>query len=188
MHIGNLQMDLLMNNLQDTFPHYTLKETLRFRISADHPLPEGYYEVIDYYGPNFKNDNHRVTLEFLQLHWDESTSVGTECSLAVLNYDFNRPVAFDNPRLLTQRSPLLSSDVIVEFLSRFLESHSDYNQELNRRYEIEKAEALELERVKNILRLNSTSQMPIIKEQSIGRNDPCPCGSGKKYKQCHGTT
>ncbi len=20
----------------------------------------------------------------------------------------------------------------------------------------------------------------------IGRNEPCPCGSGKKYKQCHG--
>jgi len=19
----------------------------------------------------------------------------------------------------------------------------------------------------------------------VGRNDPCPCGSGKKYKQCH---
>lgn len=24
------------------------------------------------------------------------------------------------------------------------------------------------------------------KEQKIGRNDPCPCGSGKKYKKCHG--
>ncbi len=24
------------------------------------------------------------------------------------------------------------------------------------------------------------------KDQKIGRNDPCPCGSGKKYKQCHG--
>ncbi|MDG1781659.1 MAG: preprotein translocase subunit SecA [Flavobacteriales bacterium] len=23
-------------------------------------------------------------------------------------------------------------------------------------------------------------------EKTIGRNDPCPCGSGKKYKQCHG--
>jgi preprotein translocase subunit SecA len=23
-------------------------------------------------------------------------------------------------------------------------------------------------------------------EQRVGRNDPCPCGSGKKYKQCHG--
>jgi preprotein translocase subunit SecA len=24
--------------------------------------------------------------------------------------------------------------------------------------------------------------------QTIGRNDPCPCGSGKKYKHCHGKT
>ena len=24
------------------------------------------------------------------------------------------------------------------------------------------------------------------RKQKIGRNDPCPCGSGKKYKQCHG--
>jgi len=27
---------------------------------------------------------------------------------------------------------------------------------------------------------------PIRVEQKIGRNDPCPCGSGKKYKSCHG--
>ncbi|HSP34764.1 MAG TPA: SEC-C metal-binding domain-containing protein, partial [Thermoanaerobaculia bacterium] len=24
------------------------------------------------------------------------------------------------------------------------------------------------------------------KEEKVGRNDPCPCGSGKKYKKCHG--
>jgi preprotein translocase subunit SecA len=29
-------------------------------------------------------------------------------------------------------------------------------------------------------------QEPIKVEPKIGRNDPCPCGSGKKYKQCHG--
>ncbi|WP_367865229.1 preprotein translocase subunit SecA [Pedobacter sp. WC2423] len=29
-------------------------------------------------------------------------------------------------------------------------------------------------------------QQPIRKEVTIGRNDPCPCGSGKKYKNCHG--
>jgi uncharacterized protein YecA (UPF0149 family) len=23
-------------------------------------------------------------------------------------------------------------------------------------------------------------------EAKVGRNDPCPCGSGKKYKKCHG--
>jgi len=27
---------------------------------------------------------------------------------------------------------------------------------------------------------------PIRAEQKVGRNDPCPCGSGKKFKQCHG--
>ena len=29
-------------------------------------------------------------------------------------------------------------------------------------------------------------QEPVRVEPRIGRNDPCPCGSGKKYKQCHG--
>jgi uncharacterized protein YecA (UPF0149 family) len=24
------------------------------------------------------------------------------------------------------------------------------------------------------------------KTRKIGRNEPCPCGSGKKYKKCHG--
>ncbi|MCQ2236110.1 MAG: preprotein translocase subunit SecA [Bacteroidales bacterium] len=28
--------------------------------------------------------------------------------------------------------------------------------------------------------------MPIHVDNKIGRNDPCPCGSGKKYKNCHG--
>lgn len=27
---------------------------------------------------------------------------------------------------------------------------------------------------------------PIIAEKKVGRNDPCPCGSGKKFKNCHG--
>ena len=27
---------------------------------------------------------------------------------------------------------------------------------------------------------------PIIKDKMPGRNDPCPCGSGQKFKQCHG--
>jgi preprotein translocase subunit SecA len=27
---------------------------------------------------------------------------------------------------------------------------------------------------------------PVRVGQKVGRNDPCPCGSGKKYKQCHG--
>ena len=27
---------------------------------------------------------------------------------------------------------------------------------------------------------------PFVKKETVGRNEPCPCGSGKKYKHCHG--
>ena len=30
------------------------------------------------------------------------------------------------------------------------------------------------------------NRTPVIKDKLPGRNDPCPCGSGKKFKQCHG--
>jgi preprotein translocase subunit SecA len=34
----------------------------------------------------------------------------------------------------------------------------------------------------------SSPQSPIVRgERKVGRNEPCPCGSGKKYKHCHGT-
>ena len=33
---------------------------------------------------------------------------------------------------------------------------------------------------------NSDSEPPLPEGITVGRNDPCPCGSGKKYKHCHG--
>ena len=33
---------------------------------------------------------------------------------------------------------------------------------------------------------NSSSRGPIVKTSTVGRNDPCPCGSGKKFKNCCG--
>ncbi len=32
----------------------------------------------------------------------------------------------------------------------------------------------------------STTKKPVKSDKKVGRNDPCPCGSGKKYKKCHG--
>ncbi|PMG82350.1 preprotein translocase subunit SecA [Vibrio breoganii] len=32
----------------------------------------------------------------------------------------------------------------------------------------------------------AVAQAPVRNEHKVGRNEPCPCGSGKKYKQCHG--
>ena len=32
----------------------------------------------------------------------------------------------------------------------------------------------------------SARQQPVLSKKKVGRNEPCPCGSGKKYKVCHG--
>jgi preprotein translocase subunit SecA len=35
--------------------------------------------------------------------------------------------------------------------------------------------------------MEKPKQQPVVAEKKVGRNDPCPCGSGKKFKNCHGT-
>ncbi|PKO45834.1 MAG: preprotein translocase subunit SecA [Betaproteobacteria bacterium HGW-Betaproteobacteria-22] len=51
--------------------------------------------------------------------------------------------------------------------------HADYDEALANPTEVENAQL--------------ASGQPVIREGvKVGRNDPCPCGSGKKYKQCHG--
>lgn len=61
----------------------------------------------------------------------------------------------------------------------------------------EEIEALEQQRREDAERLARQQQLshqeeeilaaaPVHADRKIGRNDPCPCGSGKKYKQCHG--
>lgn len=39
---------------------------------------------------------------------------------------------------------------------------------------------------KKALYLEQKKSGTVVKEKKIGRNDPCPCGSGKKYKKCCG--
>ena len=40
--------------------------------------------------------------------------------------------------------------------------------------------------IQNSMRTEEKRQ-PILAAPKVGRNEPCPCGSGKKYKQCHGS-
>jgi len=51
----------------------------------------------------------------------------------------------------------------------------------------EEAERMPVEAAAVAVAAPAESQMPLTRStQKVGRNDPCPCGSGKKYKQCHG--
>jgi len=47
----------------------------------------------------------------------------------------------------------------------------------------------ELEQARMAGSNGGTAPQQIVRGQAkVGRNDPCPCGSGKKYKKCHGAT
>jgi len=43
-------------------------------------------------------------------------------------------------------------------------------------------------RIPSVQCIDFTGKMRNLQHVKVGRNDPCPCGSGKKYKNCHGKT
>jgi preprotein translocase subunit SecA len=57
-------------------------------------------------------------------------------------------------------------------------------------YHLQPAEKLERKRVAQIQSASHGNEQPkqktVVKGRKIGRNEPCPCGSGKKYKKCCG--
>jgi preprotein translocase subunit SecA len=56
--------------------------------------------------------------------------------------------------------------------------HADYNSSMAQEEEPEGVEAAVA---------TAPKPQPFVRQgDKVGRNDPCPCGSGKKYKQCHG--
>jgi hypothetical protein len=53
-------------------------------------------------------------------------------------------------------------------------------------YKLPQWDALLTEERRKELYKEQKSSTTIVKPKKIGRNDPCPCGSGKKYKKCCG--
>jgi uncharacterized protein YecA (UPF0149 family) len=46
--------------------------------------------------------------------------------------------------------------------------------------------AMRAEERKNLMQVDSRNLTPrAVKSMKVGRNEPCPCGSGKKFKKCH---
>jgi hypothetical protein len=62
----------------------------------------------------------------------------------------------------------------------------DLRKDYKDRYEWEQARQKRLEREQAKERTQSIRAAQPRTGPKIGRNDPCPCGSGKKYKKCHG--
>ena len=53
-------------------------------------------------------------------------------------------------------------------------------------YELEQWDSLLTPERRKELYLEQKKSGTVVKPPKVGRNDPCPCGSGKKYKKCCG--
>jgi preprotein translocase subunit SecA len=84
---------------------------------------------------------------------------------------------------------------IEEETIRFLYLFEPISREEHDAREREREEArrrLEREQKEQRLVYSAGADAPVVPEKremaKVGRNDPCPCGSGKKYKKCHGAS
>ncbi|TDT62420.1 preprotein translocase subunit SecA [Fonticella tunisiensis] len=91
-------------------------------------------------------------------------------------------------RAYRQRDPV--QEYQIEGMNMFEEMIYNIKEETVRFiYRVQPERKVERERVAEPTSTNmdeSVKKEPIRKEKKIGRNDPCPCGSGKKYKNCCG--
>ena len=77
----------------------------------------------------------------------------------------------------------------IQTTNKEITSQSNYEQATptssNQQGEIQGREGYN-EAIANSGGQQAVKQQPIVAEKKVGRNDACPCGSGKKFKQCHG--
>ena len=59
-------------------------------------------------------------------------------------------------------------------------------RERRAKIDVNKLQASRMQAAAQAGQQEKSKPMPVHVEKKVGRNDPCPCGSGKKYKNCHG--
>ncbi|MEG1612300.1 MAG: SEC-C metal-binding domain-containing protein, partial [Alistipes sp.] len=59
-------------------------------------------------------------------------------------------------------------------------------QQQHAKVDVNKLQASRMQAAAQAGQAEKQKPMPLHAEKKAGRNDPCPCGSGKKYKNCHG--
>lgn len=157
--------------------------------------PEIFSEEYDYWGFWASNILYMHGVELLPEVKDIYKRDWIETFIAGTTEDIEQEIL--KPIILKPTKALFTN--IFDYYQKALTSWFYYDDEkitqdekklANRKAEQQKAELERQEKkAKNIPYENknvSYSALPIIKDPKIGRNDPCPCGSGKKYKKCCG--
>jgi len=170
-------------SFHNRFPEIAEQETRTIIVINDPDLPDGEYGLIESYCNEPDCDCRRVF--FNVYDWER------EEILAVIAYGWEDVdyyadwLGFGNPDMwqemkgpalskMSKQSPL--APVLLEKVKVILQDEG-YVKRLQRHYRLFRS-TVDAEEQK--------PHQPRRVEKKVGRNDPCPCGSGKKYKYCCG--
>ena len=134
-----------------------------------------------------------ITLWQIDEHWKEHLRDMDDLKQSVQNatYEQKDPLLiykFESFNLFSQMLEELNKDVL-SFLLRAHIPLRDASEAPRQAPQPKKQDMSQLQTSRNDLVTNggeAKSNMPVHVEKQVGRNDPCPCGSGKKFKNCHG--
>ncbi len=176
------------------------EEPLRERIVA--AIAENYKAKAEEIGPEIRRLERHIMLQILDNLWKEHLATMDHLRQGI----HLRAYAQKNPKQEYKREAfeLFQSMLhnlkyeVVRFLSNVKIQREDEVEELERqRREAEARQAMEFKHAEasaiaggeseEVAAVGSGHSEPFVREEKkVGRNEPCPCGSGKKYKQCHG--
>ena len=136
-----------------------------------------------------------ITLGIIDESWKEHLRELDELKHSVQNahYEQKDPLLiykFESFNMFKQMIQKINTEVI-SFLMRADVPMQDGSQVREQRARAIDRSKLKEQRNDLLSQSHSNTQerqvtQPIHVEKKVGRNDPCPCGSGKKYKNCHG--
>jgi len=169
-------------------PELAAQETRVINLLARHGgVPAGSYGLFEFYCPDPDCDCRRVMLNVAEeKHPDRF--------LASISYGFDRDEDMAGPFLDSMNPQSRYATNLLQLVERLVLSNSRYVARLERHYALVKQAASDprhpaYDRLQGVLADDARSfPVPelISERPRVGRNDPCPCGSGKKYKHCCG--
>ena len=165
---------------------------LRLRIVE--AAQQQYQAKVDQVGGEVMHDYERIVmLQSLDQHWREHLS-----ALDHLRQGIHlRGYAQKNPKQEYKREAFELFSTMLEAIKRDV-TQTLMNVQIRSEADVEAAEAphvpenvqyhhADYEEALASTDKQAAEHKPFVRGgEKIGRNDPCPCGSGKKYKQCHG--
>jgi len=180
VNIGGIIMPYTV--FHEKFPEIEKEETRSLIAIADPELPEGNYALVEAYCDEVGCDCRRV---FFNIYSERRNEVVAVIAYGWENRKFYADWFGDNdPQIIDDlKGPALNlashqSELAPILLDKikYVLNDRNYIERIKRHYRM----------FKDFIEKGNRTEKSIKSDKrvKIGRNDPCPCGSGKKYKRC----